>query len=105
MSGFRLPAAVAVAALLALICTHSARAQAPPIESAVREQASAETTVSTTMSATDRMLVPVTIGGAGPYPFIVDTAAERSVIARDLARGLGLAPAGLDGGEVGRMVS
>ena len=93
MSGIQLRPAVAAATLLAVIGTHSVRAQTPPIE-AVHEEASAETTVATTMSATDRMLVPVTIGGAGPYSFIIDTAAERSVIARDLARQLGLAPAG-----------
>lgn len=94
MSRLQRAAALATALLLALICPLSARAQAPPIEAVVREQAPAETTVATTMSATDRMLVPVTIGGAGPYPFIIDTAAERSVIARDLARALRLVPAG-----------
>ena len=94
MSGRQLPGALAVAALLVMLCAHSARAQAPPAEGALPEEASAESTVQTTMSATDRMLVPVTIGGAGPYPFIVDTAAESSVIARELARELGLAPAG-----------
>lgn len=94
MSGRQLLGALATAALLALFCTHSARAQATPAEETLPADASAEATVQTTLSATQRMLVPVTIGGAGPYPFIVDTAAEGSVIARDLARQLGLAPAG-----------
>lgn len=40
------------------------------------------------------MLAAVTIGGRGPYPFIIDTAAERSVISRELARELALQPAG-----------
>jgi predicted aspartyl protease len=80
--------------LLALAFSSPARAQPTPDEQAVLAEAVTETTVGTTMSASDRMLVPVTIAGAGPYPFIVDTAAERSVIARDLARELGLAPAG-----------
>lgn len=40
----------------------------------------------------DRMTLPVTIAGAGPFPFIVDTGAERTVISRELARRLGLAP-------------
>jgi predicted aspartyl protease len=92
MSGRQLPGALAAAALLATICADPARAQAPPAEATA--EASPEETVQTTMSATQRMLVPVTIGGAGPYPFIVDTAAEGSVIARDLARQLGLATAG-----------
>ncbi len=38
-----------------------------------------------------RMTVPVTIGAAGPYRFVVDTGSERTVIARELAESLGLA--------------
>lgn len=56
-------------------------------------QTPVETPVAATVSAGGRMLAPVTIGGAGPYPFIVDTAAERSVIARELAEQLQLRPA------------
>lgn len=37
-----------------------------------------------------RMTVPVTIGASGPYRFIVDTGAERTVISRELAGTLGL---------------
>lgn len=43
----------------------------------------------------ERMTVPVTIGDpveTGPYRFIVDTGAERTVISRELAGMLGLAP-------------
>lgn len=40
-----------------------------------------------------RMTVPVQIAGAGPYRFIIDTGAQRSVISRQLARRLNL-PAG-----------
>lgn len=39
-----------------------------------------------------RMSVPVAIGDKGPYPFLVDTGAERSVVSRELAGVLGLAP-------------
>ena len=39
---------------------------------------------------TRRMTVPVTIGGLGPYDFIVDTGAERTVISSQLAAKLGL---------------
>ncbi len=39
-----------------------------------------------------RMTVPVTIAGGGPYAFIVDTGAQRTVISRELAARLGLAP-------------
>jgi predicted aspartyl protease len=38
----------------------------------------------------DRMTVPVRINGSEPYPFIVDTGAERTVIASDLAKRLAL---------------
>jgi predicted aspartyl protease len=39
---------------------------------------------------TDRMTVPVRINGSEPYAFIVDTGAERTVIANDLAKRLAL---------------
>jgi predicted aspartyl protease len=41
-----------------------------------------------------RMTVPVTIDGVGPYHFVVDTGADRSVISRELADRLGLESAG-----------
>jgi predicted aspartyl protease len=37
-----------------------------------------------------RLTVPVTINGGGPYSFVVDTAAERTVISRELADRLAL---------------
>lgn len=40
----------------------------------------------------DRMTVPVRIAGAGPFAFIIDTGAQRSVISRQLAARLGLPP-------------
>ncbi|QNA86026.1 hypothetical protein G4G27_20095 [Sphingomonas sp. So64.6b] len=40
--------------------------------------------------ADQRMTVPVTIGASGPFAFIIDTGAERTVIARELAATLGL---------------
>ncbi|HST37755.1 MAG TPA: retroviral-like aspartic protease family protein [Allosphingosinicella sp.] len=39
---------------------------------------------------TTRMTVPVNIGGEGPYRFVVDTGAERTVISSELARDLAL---------------
>lgn len=39
-----------------------------------------------------RMTVPVTIGTTGPFRFVVDTGAERTVIARELAEALRLTP-------------
>lgn len=43
------------------------------------------------LDATRRMAVPVMIEGKGPFSFLVDTGAERTVIAEELARRLGLA--------------
>lgn len=42
--------------------------------------------------SSQRMTVPVNIDGKGPYHFIVDTGAERTVISRELARALALGP-------------
>lgn len=41
-----------------------------------------------------RMTVPVAVGGNGPFDFIVDTGAERTVISRELAQRLQLTPGG-----------
>jgi predicted aspartyl protease len=41
---------------------------------------------------TTRMTVPVDIDGQGPFRFVVDTGAERTVISRELARTLDLDP-------------
>jgi predicted aspartyl protease len=46
------------------------------------------------------MTVPVSIGGRGPYRFVVDTGAERTVISRELARELSL-----DAGATARLHS
>ncbi|CAN5503004.1 retropepsin-like aspartic protease [soil metagenome] len=40
--------------------------------------------------AGNRMTVPVSIGTSGPYGFIIDTGAERTVLSRELARHLRL---------------
>ena len=40
--------------------------------------------------STQRMTVSVDIDGEGPYPFIVDTGAERTVVSRELAEALDL---------------
>lgn len=42
------------------------------------------------VSKDDRMTVPVHIGGGGPWPFIIDTGAQRTVISRELANVLKL---------------
>jgi predicted aspartyl protease len=49
-------------------------------------------TLGLTEDRTSRMTVPVRIDGQGPFDFIVDTGAERTVISSELARALELAP-------------
>ena len=44
-------------------------------------------------NADQRMTVPVSIGPSGPYPFIIDTGSERTVVSRQLADVLKLVPA------------
>lgn len=39
-----------------------------------------------------RMTVPVSIAGSGSWPFVIDTGAERTVLSRELAERLRLAP-------------
>ena len=51
---------------------------------------SPETVIDTLEDRADRMTVPVSIGGKGPFRFVVDTGAERTVIARELASELDL---------------
>lgn len=85
-------ALIAAAALMTLGAAASPIAEAPEPEEIA--PLPPEARISTTMSATDRMLAAVTIAGAGPYHFIVDTAAERSVISRQIAEELNLRPVG-----------
>ena len=42
----------------------------------------------------NRMTVPVSVSGSGPYEFLVDTGSERTVISRELARHLKLTSGG-----------
>ena len=46
--------------------------------------------VAITTDSADRMTVPVSVGGQGPYDFLVDTGSERTVISRELANRLRL---------------
>ena len=55
------------------------------------DQQQAET-LGTGWDINDRMTVGVSIDGRGPYPFIIDTGAERTVISSELARTLALRP-------------
>jgi len=48
----------------------------------------------TTKDSGRRAVVPISINGQGPFRFIIDTGANRSVISRGLATRLGLEPSG-----------
>ena len=48
--------------------------------------------ISTVADMYRRMTAPVRVADQGPYPFVVDTGANRSVIARELAAALSLPP-------------
>lgn len=48
-------------------------------------------TIVTRTDSAMRMTVPVTIGGKGPYQFVVDTGADRTVVSRQLSAELSLA--------------
>ena len=57
-------------------------------------QASTTDIIKTVGDGHDRLTVPVRIGNNGPYDFLIDTGAERTVLARGLAERLGLVPNG-----------
>lgn len=75
--------AAAIAALT-LLC-------AAPLPAQLPESADPATTkIDFDRDATGRMTVPVSINGSGPYSFLVDTGAERTVISEELAEELQL---------------
>lgn len=49
--------------------------------------------VRTGPSDDDRLTIPISIGGQGPWHFVVDTGSQRTVISRDLAQRLALSEA------------
>lgn len=51
-------------------------------------------TVETGSDLANRMTVPVTINGQGPFQFVIDTGADRTVISRELAEQLALPRSG-----------
>ncbi len=71
--------------MAAPVAAQQTAADAPP------ELAAPTTTIATATDTVERMTVPVTLDGRGPYPFVVDTGADRTVVSRELATALGLA--------------
>lgn len=64
----------------------------PAVADTVNEAPPIATTVSTRNDGAMRMTVPVTIEGRGPYHFVVDTGADRTVVSQELAAQLSLRP-------------
>ena len=86
---------IGIACALALLALGSAQAQAQESVPAVEPSATETETIpgftqQIEIDRSERMTVPVTINGSEPFPFIVDTGAERTVIANDLAKRLKL---------------
>ena len=67
----------------------------PPSHAAdAAQQAGDVDVVETRHDAFARMTVPVRIGEAGPFPFVIDTGAQNTVVSTALAERLALRPAG-----------
>ncbi len=98
----RLHALLGIVALLASSPLVAQNAPAPDDAGAVTQPATAEsplldpevppTLVRTASSPDDRVTIPISIDGKGPWPFVIDTGAQRTVISRDLAERLQLQP-------------
>lgn len=65
----------------------------PPAVTPLPAPAPADSVVAVSSDASDRMTVPVMLNGAGPFPFVIDTGSNRTVVSDALAGQLGL-PAG-----------
>ena len=66
----------------------------PTQQAAVLPQSAATQTATHAVEAGSRITVPVSITGRGPYRFLIDTGAERTAIATEVATRLGLVSAG-----------
>ena len=53
-----------------------------------------DATLPTGMDAASRMTVPVMVNGKGPFNFVIDTGADRTVVSRELAERLALPQGG-----------
>jgi len=84
-------AALGLAAAIGLASGLEAQAGAPPPQ-ASQDADGAVDILAFTHGDGARMTVPVSISGQGPYAFLVDTGAERTVISRELAKRLALSP-------------
>jgi hypothetical protein len=79
--------------IVSLGLTGAAATAAQPAREPQRSTVSGADTLKTDLNALRHMTYPVSVGGGGTYGFTIDTAAERTVISRELADTLQL-PAG-----------
>lgn len=80
---------LSAAALAAGLCAAAARAQPEDVATALAPEI-----VQAARDRHERMTVPVTINGAGPYRFLVDTGAQATVLTTRVTDALGLVPSG-----------
>ena len=71
---------------------HALGQAAPDVPSSAPTPAPTPDELALLRDASTRMTVKVEINGQGPYPFIIDTGADRTVISRELAGSLDLKP-------------
>jgi predicted aspartyl protease len=72
----------------------SAPALAETAPAPVTTEAVPDSVLAASVDLNDRMSVPVTVNGRGPFPFVIDTGSNRSVVSDALAAQLGLPAAG-----------
>src|SRR3954468_9984703 len=86
-------AIIAVTAFLALVGGNLASPELTLVPGMTGSRFQRETLATATDPA-GRMTVMTMVNGQGPFPFTIDTGANRSVISDRLAHGLGLSPNG-----------
>ncbi len=78
----------------ALAAPVTAQTAPPPPAQTAPQEFEPTTVIDAGIDRSLRMTVPVTVDGQGPYQFVVDTGADRTVVSRELADHLQLAPSG-----------
>ncbi|MGZ3399684.1 MAG: aspartyl protease family protein [Caulobacteraceae bacterium] len=67
---------------------------APPTLPAAEQEPVPDAVLAASVDLADRMTVPVTVNGRGPFPFVIDTGSNRTVVSDALASQLGLPSSG-----------
>ena len=80
-------------AAAAFVAPSFARAE-PDAVAATAPEAPPDSVLAASVDLADRMTVPVTVNGRGPFPFVIDTGSNRTVVSDALAAQLGLPSSG-----------